>query len=90
MQILSPVAERKTVSNLVISRLNHIHGTSIAFLENGWRSGGIVIDRLEELLRNEHDVRTSRRKTETSGPDPEELYDAVAQSCDAAIVSIAN
>ncbi len=90
MQILDPVAEKKVVVAQVVSRLDDIHGKVVASLENGWRSGGIIIDRLQELFQGEQNVGTYRQKTETSGPDAKELFDEVAQNCDAAVVAIAN
>jgi len=90
MEILDPVAEKKMVAGLVLSHLDDIHGKAIGFLENGWRSGGIIIDRLQELFQAEQNVSSYRQKTETTGPDAKELYDQIAQNYDAAVVLIAN
>lgn len=90
MEILSPVAEKKVVPAEAVLALDDIHGKVIGFLENGWRSGGLIIDRLQELFQSEQDVRTYRQKTETTGPDEKNLYDDVAQNCDAVVVLIAN
>ena len=90
MEILSPVAEQKVVAAQVENRLDDINGKVIGFLDNGWRSGGIIIERLDELFRSEKNARTYRKKTETSGPDEIGLHDEVAQNCDAAVVLIAN
>jgi hypothetical protein len=90
MEILSPVAEKKMAAAEAVFALDDIHGKVIGFLENGWRSGGLIIDRLQELFQSEQDVRTYRQKTETSGPDEKKLYDDVAQNCDAVVVLIAN
>ena len=90
MEIISPVAEKKVVAAQMVNRLDDIHGKIIGFLENGWRSGIIIADRLQELLESEPNVRTYRQKTETTGPDRKELFDEAAKNCDAALVLIAN
>ncbi|MBM3210705.1 hypothetical protein FJZ33_00680 [Candidatus Poribacteria bacterium] len=89
MEILSPVAEKKIMAAQVLSSLDNIYGKTIGILDNGWRSGDIIIGKLEELFRAES-VRTYRQRTEASGPDPKELHDNVAKNCDAAVVVIAN
>jgi len=90
MEIISPVAAKKVVAVQVANRLDDIHGKIIGFLVNGWRSGIIISDRLQELLESEPNVRTYRQKMETSGPDRKELFDETAINCDAVVVLIAN
>lgn len=89
MEILSPVPEMRAVAGQKLAHLDTIQGKVVGLLENGWRSGGIIVDRFDELLHSQN-IETCRWKTETTGPDEKVVYDEIAQHSDAVIVAIAN
>lgn len=90
MEILVPTAAAHHVENAKIGCLPTLAGKRVGIVSNGWQSMEAMVPRLRERLTQYGISRVSLFSVHINKPITTETLDQVAESCDAAIVGLAN
>jgi hypothetical protein len=88
--VLDPTALPRDRRHPMASRLPDLGGRSVGFLWNHKPNGDILFARLEELLRQKHEIAGAlyRQKPTASIPASEQVLDELAASADAVILGL--
>ncbi len=90
VEILLPSAEAGAAKQKVSPRIPSLKGKTIGFIDNGWRSLGIVFDEYTRMLKESEGVaKIIHKKKGASSPTPKAAMEELAQA-DAVITGLGN
>jgi len=88
--LLDPTSERQLAIRERLPRLSGLDGKTIGLLDISKPRGNVLLDRLEEKLRERGaDVKRYRKPTFTK-PAPVDLRQQIANECDAVLEALAD
>ncbi len=91
MKVFDPTSEAASAVEIAQPAARQLKGKTVAFVDNGWPSLGVVFARLEKHLREEHHIAgVNVYKIPISGPAPDALFEEAASKCQAAVVALGN
>jgi len=87
IEVLNPLGEAEPEQHQIAQRLDKLGGKTIGLLDNSKPNFDLFLDRVEELLRRDHQVgRVHRfRKSNAGVPVGEEVLKRVEGECDAVV-----
>lgn len=90
LEYLEPIVPRSK-QGLVVPAVRELHGKSIAFVNNGWRSFTKIGAMMEATLREKFSISAFRTyAVSASSAAPAALLDQIVRENDAAVVGMAN
>lgn len=88
--LLDPTSERELAIRARLPRLSRLDGKTIGLLDISKPRGDVLLDRLEEKLR-ERGAKVKRyRKPTFTKPAPVDLRQQIASECDAVLEALAD
>lgn len=88
--VLDPSGERQPPVRALLPRPASLHGRTVGLLDISKPRGDVVLDRLDELLRDDG-VRVRRyRKPTFARPAPVDLRQEIAEQCEVVIEALAD
>ena len=92
IEVLAPVAGVADHAAPLAKRVPSLEGRVVGLLDNSKAGTRPFLDRVEELLRREHGVRTVIRyaKRAAALPVPDEMLEAATRQCDMVVNGIAD
>ena len=91
LEMLLPVPETPAEGLALAPRLTTLRGKTIGFIDNGWRSLGLSLDVLEELLYERYEIEgIVRKKTAAGVPLKKEEFEDLAAQADAVVTGLGN
>lgn len=89
--VLDPTAKPKAEGLTLASRPADIKGMTVGYLDNGWWSFGVFIDRVQGLLTERYGVKDSiHLKKIKSSPAPKETFETLATNCQIIVNGLGN
>ncbi|MBI2865440.1 MAG: hypothetical protein HYX94_12875 [Chloroflexi bacterium] len=88
--VLDPTSKPKVLGLKLAERPADIRGLTVGFLDSGWWSFGVVLERYRELLAERFGIRAVTYHKKKERPAPKELLDELATKCQIVINGLAN
>ena len=92
IRIHNPEAQPRVAEGRGAPPLSDLRGKRVGFVDNGWRSFGTMIQRLQDLLRERAGVVecVAYRKPWLPRPLEEHAFQDLVRRCDAVVVGLGN
>jgi len=88
--VLDPTAERQPASRELLPRPHSLRGRTVGLLDISKPRGNVVLDRLEELLRDDGATVRRYRKPTFARVAPVDLRHEIAEQCEVVIEALAD
>ncbi len=93
--MLDPTAKDKIQGARLAERQDDLRGSTVGFIDNGWWSFGVVLERYKSLLKQRYgvsDVLYVNREKEgiQNGRKPQQLIEELASKVDVVITGLGN
>ena len=87
--LLDPTAKAKAPASRLADRPGDIRGATVGFVDNGWWSLSVVLNRYRQLLAERFGItEIVHYKKKPGSPSPDKVIDELAAKCQAVIVGL--
>lgn len=92
IRIYDPEAEPQVAQQKTVAPPSALTGKTVGFIDNGWRSFGVAVPRLQELLRERHGAAQFilYKKPWLTRPLAEDMFQDLVTRADAVVVGLGN
>ena len=92
IRIYDPEAESEVAQQQTVAPPSDLRGKTVGYIDNGWRSFGVAVPRLEELLREVHGAAQFIRykKPWLTRPLAKDIFQDLVARADVVVVGLGN